>query len=85
MAEKKYVHEINLIGDTQASGTAELYWSDDDYVTWQGPKTFDLTAKVKNVTRLGAHFDGRAYKLNHSSNAAFRAEALEIRYAIGTP
>jgi hypothetical protein len=82
-ANKKYIREVELIADTVSSGTAQLYISDDDYATWQGPFTFDMTKMRKNVTRLGAHYGGRAYKVVHSSNAYFRGEALNITYTEG--
>ncbi len=84
-SDKKYVREINLIGDTVSSSTmasATIYYSDDDYKTWSQGQTFDLSRRNKNVFRLGSHYDGRAYKLT-VSGGPFRAEALEIRYDKG--
>lgn len=81
---KKYVTQVELIADTVSSGTATLYYSDDDYQSWSAGQTFDLSQDKKNITRLGSHYDGRAYKLVHSDNAPFRAEALEITYRVGT-
>ena len=83
-ANKKYIREIELVADTVSSGTTQLFFSDDDYLTWQGPFTFDMSKMRKNVTRLGAHYCGRAYKVVHSSNAYFRGEALTINYDMGT-
>ena len=83
---KKYIQEIRLIADTvttAAVSTVSLYWSDDDYQTWNGPKNFDLTKQKKNVQRMGAHYAGRAYKLVHAQPGPFRAEALEIIYRMG--
>lgn len=80
---KKYIEEIELIADTVSTGTVTLYYSDDDYRTWSGGHVFDLSKQKKSVTRLGAHYGGRAYKLLHTANAAFRAQALEIRYRKG--
>ena len=84
--DKKYVEEINLIADTvtsAAASTVSLYWSDDDYQSWKGPLYFDMTQQKKNVHRLGAHYGGRAYKVLHTANGPFRAQALEIRYSKG--
>lgn len=81
--DKKYVEEINLIADTVSTGTCTLYYSDDDYQTWKGGQVIDLTKDRKAVTRLGAHYGGRAYKLVHTANAPFRAQAMEIRYKMG--
>ena len=84
--DRKYVEEINLIADTvstAAVSTVALYWSDDDYASWSGPLHFDLTQQKKNVHRLGAHNGGRAYRVLHTANGPFRAEALEITYRVG--
>lgn len=84
--DKKYVREVALIADTVSSAavsTVALYWSDDDYVSWKGPLYFDMTSDKKNVHRLGAHYEGRAYKVLHTANGPFRAQALEIRYDLG--
>ena len=84
--DKKYVREINLVADTVSStavSTCSLYWTDDDYRTWKGPLNFDLSANKKNVHRLGAHYGGRAYRIVHSANGPFRAEAIEITYDKG--
>ena len=84
--DRKYIEEITLIADTvstAAVSTVSLYWSDDDYATWKGPAYFDMTQQKKNVHRLGAHYAGRAYKLVHTANGPFRAQALEIRYSKG--
>jgi hypothetical protein len=84
--DKKYVESVDLIADTvtsAAASTVALYWSDDDYGTWKGPLYFDLTQHKKSVHRLGAHHDGRAYRLLHTANGPFRAEAIEITYRKG--
>ena len=72
-----------MIADTVTTGTAYLYWSDDDYQTWKGPLSFDMSKKRKQVNRVGAHYEGRAYKVVHYDNAPFRVEALEIGYRVG--
>lgn len=80
----KTVPRIDLIADTESSGTCLLEKSDDDYLTWQTLGTFDMTKQQKFVTRCGSHYGARAYRLTHSSNAGFRAQALDITYSVGT-
>jgi hypothetical protein len=83
---RTYVEEVVLIADTVtsvAASTVALYWSDDDYQSWKGPLYFDLTQQKKNVHRLGAYYGGRAYKVLHTANGPFRAQALEITYRKG--
>ncbi len=79
-AKRKFVSEIRLLSDIESTGTASLYYSDDDYATWTLAGTFDLTSQRPKITRLGAYEGGRAYKIVHSANAPFRAYALEIDY-----
>lgn len=82
--KRKFIKEIRLIADTQTGGTVTLEKSDDDYQTWQTLGTFDLTQAKKNISRGGSHLDGRAYRLTHSYNGPFRAEALEFDYEVGS-
>ena len=79
--EEKFVTEIWLDADTQASGTATLECSDDDYASWVTLGTFDMTKHEKRITRCGSHTGERAYRLTHSANTAFRARAIRIKYA----
>lgn len=81
---KKYVDELELVADTVSTGTVTIYYSDDDYQTWSAGQTIDLSRDDKRITRLGSHYNTRAYKLVHSANAPFRAEAIEITYRVGT-
>jgi hypothetical protein len=80
--KRKFVQSVRLVSDQQTAGTASLYFSDDNYVTWQGPFTFDMELPEPRVNRLGSYEGGRAYKIVHSYNGPFRAEALEIDYTV---
>lgn len=79
-SKRKRIKSIRLICDADLTGSATLEWSDDDYVTWSTARTFDLTSKEPKLSSCGSHKGGRAYRLKHSSNSAFRAETLEIEY-----
>ena len=80
----KFINQVTLIGaDIQASGTATLEYSDDDYGTWTTVGSFDLTEKNPFITRCGAHQAGRAWRLSHSANTPFRAKALKFEYTLG--
>lgn len=81
--KRKFISAVRLIGDTQESGTASLSYSDDDYATFSTPRTFDMTAMQPEITRLGSYKGGRVYKLTHSADTPFRAQALEIDYTVG--
>lgn len=79
-SKRKRIKSIRLICDSNLTGNATLEWSDDDYVTWSTARTFDLTSLEPKLSSCGSHKGGRAYRLKHSSNSAFRAESLEIEY-----
>lgn len=79
-SKRKRIKSIRLIADYDPTGTCTLEWSDDDYATWSTPRAFDLTSKEPKLPACGSHKGYRAYRLKHTGNAAFRAEALEIEY-----
>ena len=79
-SKRKRIKSIRLICDADPTGSATLEWSDDDYATWSTARTFDLTSKEPKLSACGSHKGYRAYRLKHTGNAAFRAEALEIEY-----
>ena len=78
--KRKFVHEVKLICDKQSAGTVTLEASDDDYGTWTTLGTFDLTEMEPKISGCGSYVGGRAYRLTHSYNGAFRGEALEITF-----
>lgn len=80
----KTVKSVSLMGsDIQSSGTATLEYSDDDYTTWTTVGTFDLTKINPKIHRCGAFRGGRAWRLTHSANTPFRAQALKFEYEVG--
>jgi hypothetical protein len=81
-SKRKFISAIKLICDELSSGTVTLEASDDNYVTWKTLGTFDLTTAEPKITRCGSHKGGRAYRLTHSTDSFFRAEALEIDYVV---
>lgn len=81
---RKFIINVSLIADTETSGSCLLEASDDDYKTWFTIGTFDMTQSIKQMGGCGSHQGGRAYRLTHSSNAPFRAEALDIEYDVGS-
>jgi hypothetical protein len=81
--KRKFIRAVRLIGDVQDSGSAALSYSDDDYATFTSAGDFDLTITNPKLQGLGSYEGGRVWKLEHSANTAFRAEALEIEYEVG--
>lgn len=82
--KRKFIDEIRFVGDRQSAGTALLESSDDDYETWDTVGTFDLTQMEPKIRRCGSYKGGRAYRLTHSHNGPFRAEALEIDFRVAS-
>jgi hypothetical protein len=80
----KTIKNVALMGsDIQSSGTATLEYSDNDYTTWTTAGTFDLTTINPKIHRVGSFRGGRAWRLTHSANTAFRAQALKFEYEVG--
>ena len=77
----KRMFRVELLADKESSGTVTIRWSDDDYQTWSNSRSLDLTTRP--YTKACGVFRRRAFRLQHSTNAAFRAQALEIDYSEG--
>lgn len=75
------IHCVELIADTEASGTATLYMSVDDGATWDQKGTFDMTAAKKIIWACGGGFGGIAFRLQHSANTGFRGQTLKVTYS----
>lgn len=81
MTWKKQI-SLTLVSDAQTSGTVTVSWTDDDYQNYRNSRTFDLTTG-RAYTKAGGVFRRRAFRLQHSANTPFRAEALEMDYQLG--
>jgi hypothetical protein len=80
--KRKFINKIRLVADTQASGTASISWSDDDYANYNTARTVDMTKMDKALHGCGS-CRRRSFKIEHSANTPFRAEAIEIEYDEG--
>lgn len=80
----KFINAVRLIGDVQPAGTVTLSYSDNDYDSFTTAGTFDLTIRTPELRGLGSHDGGRVWRLEHSTDGAFRAQAIEIDYDFGT-
>lgn len=77
----KTIKSVSLLGaDIQSSGSATLEYSDNDYSSWTTAGTFDLTTSNPRIYRCGSFKGGRAWRLTHSANTAFRAQSLKFEY-----
>lgn len=53
-----------------------VYYSDDDYVTWTLAGTLDLSDDKQYLTAMGTSPRQRAWKVTHASDSAFRLSRL---------
>lgn len=74
---------LALICDKQTTGTVTVDWSDDDYGTWSSSRSLDLTSG-RAYTKAGGVFRRRAFRFQHTANAPFRAETVELDYQLRT-
>lgn len=72
------INSVELIGDTQASGSTTLETSADDYAAFKTVGSFDLTSQKKIVRRGGYYRSNVAFKLTDSGNNAWRGQALKV-------
>lgn len=77
------VWTINGTASIVESQYATLEYSDDDYSSWTTAGTFDLTTVNPRIYRCGSYRGGRAWRLTHSADSAFRAQALKFDYEVG--
>ena len=80
-AQRKRCFRFELLADVESSGTVTLDWSDDDYGTWSTSRSLDLTTRP--YTKALGSFRRRAFRLQHSTNAAFRVEGFELDFSGG--
>ncbi len=81
--KRKRWNGVWFIGDRQTSSSPMVIsYSDDDYQTWSGNFTVDISERAY-VKNLGTS-RRRAWKLEHEANTPFRFEALEISYTQGS-
>jgi hypothetical protein len=74
---------MTFVADQTTGSILKVRCSDDDYQTWSSYRSVSLAQKVPTLTSCGT-FTRRAYNLHHESNTAFRMQAIEVQYDIGT-
>lgn len=76
---KKTLEEVVVVGDTTTStSTLSLSFSTDDYVTFGGTRTVDLSENRPRFTK-GPTFRRLSIKGSHSSNTSMRLQSLDVR------
>ena len=76
---------LGIMADIEPNASAlNVYYSDDDYVTWTTAGALDLNVGKQYLTALGSSDRQRAWKLTHSANTAFRISRLLGEVNVGT-
>lgn len=78
----KFFSGLNLIGDTVPTTVAVSY-SDDDYQTWNTPRTVDMGSVRKQLRGLGRSRK-RAFRFTHTDNTELRLDAVEFDLNLGS-
>lgn len=78
---RKFYSRFALVGDQQTSSTpVTLTYSDDDYQTFVGTRTIDMSSARPFVFQLGSSYR-RAWQLQYTGPNPLRLEAIELRVA----
>ena len=72
------IKSIELVADTQASGSTGIAVSGDDYATFTTARNFDNTQTRKKLFRFGRFRNHAIFKLTHSDNTAWRGQVLLV-------
>jgi len=80
---QKVMHRVVVVGDRpDVNANILLSWSDDDYKTFNTPRTINLNQVMPSTHRLG-NFRRRAFKLEFTENAPMRLDGLEVDLNLG--
>ena len=80
---RKQLSMMEFIADQTNGSTISVRCTDDDYLSWSNYRTVDLSVK-RPILLNGGTFVKRAYHIKHKANTAFRIQALELQYDVGT-
>lgn len=80
---RKFLHSLVAIGDTQATGQVlNVRWSDDDQATYTTVRTIALDSETRDIKQCGS-FRRRNFEVYHDGNSDLRLEALELEFSEG--
>lgn len=75
---RKSMGRFALIGDRPSTDSYySVYWSDDDYQTYQGPRVVNMNQDIPSTYRLGS-FRQRVFKIEYTDNFPFRIQKYEV-------
>lgn len=79
---RKTMQQITFVADQIDNSALVVRSSDDDYKTWNQPRSVDLSVEYPSLENEG-EFTKRAYWLQHKKDTFFRIQAIEARYDVG--
>ncbi len=79
--QEKAQSRLELLGDMVENSEVEVYFSDDDYATWQGPWSLDMSTPRPMISDLGS-FSRRAFRFVHQADTSFRVERAVLMLAV---
>lgn len=75
---RKMMGRFSLVGDRpSANSNFNLYWSDDDYQSYTGPRVINMNQDLPSTYRLG-QFRQRIFKIEYIDNYPFRVQRYEV-------
>ena len=76
---RKFMYRASVYGDwpDNTTSTILLEWTDDDYRTWKGQRTIQLSSDTPWTRNLGWS-RRRAFRLTHTDNTPWRVEGMEL-------
>lgn len=80
---QKTMARLIIHGDRPSSdASVSLYWTDDDYQSYNTARTINLNQELPSTVRLG-RFRRRAFKLEYTTNYPLRLISLEVDINMG--
>ena len=80
---RKHLGRMWAIADQVDSSQLGVRWSNDDYESWSNWRYMNLSVREPYLKDCGT-FKKRAFHLQHNKPTAFRIQAIELQYDIGT-
>ena len=79
--QRKFLHQLTVVGDLSSSSALFIRWSDDDYQSYSSYKSLSRSSRPV-FTRLGM-FRRRNFDFAFFNDLPFRMEGLDLVYTTG--
>lgn len=79
---RKFHHRLTLVGNKINVDAIDVYWTDDDYSTWNGPRQIPLDNSRPAIVNLG-YFRQRGFRFEYSGISDLRLQGMELQLNIG--